>query len=84
MSEDTKNLPRENAISPITSEQNITSETNLNSNDTSDKDNNIDWHKMAHKLREHNRKLLKKVFQLEQDILESNQALEEQKKTISK
>ena len=40
----------------------------------------IDWHKLAHKLREHNRKLLKKVFQLEQEIQESNQALEEQTK----
>lgn len=47
--------------------------------DSSAKSNSIDWHKLAHKLREHNRKLLKKVFQLEQEILESTQALEEQK-----
>ena len=47
--------------------------------DSSDKSNTIDWHKLAHKLREHNRKLLKKVFQLEQEIIESNLALEEQK-----
>ena len=41
------------------------------------KDREIDWHRLAHKLREHNRKLLKKVFQLEQEIIESNKALEE-------
>lgn len=28
---------------------------------------NINWHKTAHKLREHNRKLIKQVFQLEQE-----------------
>ncbi len=28
----------------------------------------MDWQKVAHKLREYNRKLLKKVFQLEQDL----------------
>ncbi|MGF1540867.1 MAG: hypothetical protein ACFCU5_10530 [Pleurocapsa sp.] len=30
----------------------------------------IDWQKVAHKLREYNRKLLKQVFQLEQDLAE--------------
>lgn len=38
----------------------------------------IDWHKLAHKLREHNRQLLKKIFKLEQEIAEVNNRLEEQ------
>ena len=41
--------------------------------------NNIDWHKIAHKLREHNRKLLKQVFQLEQEVSETNNRIEEHK-----
>ncbi len=40
---------------------------------------NIDWHKLAHKLREHNRKLLKKVFQLEQEVAETNNRISEHK-----
>lgn len=40
---------------------------------------NIDWHKIAHKLREHNRKLLKQVFQLEQEVSETNNRIEEHK-----
>ena len=31
---------------------------------------NIDWQQLAHKLREHNRKLLKKVFNLEQNLID--------------
>ncbi|GAB4537115.1 MAG: hypothetical protein Tsb0014_25530 [Pleurocapsa sp.] len=31
---------------------------------------NMDWQKVAHKLREYNRKLLKKVFKLEQELAE--------------
>lgn len=38
----------------------------------------IDWHKLAHKLREHNRQLLKKIFKLEQEIAEVNNRLGEQ------
>ena len=41
------------------------------------KPQNIDWHRLAHKLREHNRKLLKKVFQLEQEIAETNNRIQE-------
>lgn len=41
------------------------------------KTQNIDWHKLAHKLREHNRKLLKKVFQLEQEVAETNNRIQE-------
>ncbi|ELS05425.1 hypothetical protein Xen7305DRAFT_00051690 [Xenococcus sp. PCC 7305] len=39
---------------------------------------NIDWQKLAHKLREHNRKLLKRVFILEQEIAEAQNRGEEQ------
>jgi hypothetical protein len=38
----------------------------------------IDWHKLAHKLREHNRQLLKKVFKLEQEIIDTTNRLQEQ------
>ena len=41
------------------------------------KPKDIDWHKLAHKLREHNRKLLKKVFQLEQEVAETNNRIQE-------
>ncbi len=41
---------------------------------------NIDWQQLAHKLREHNRKLLKKVFNLEQNLIDvTNQVQEHQK-----
>ena len=43
------------------------------------KPKDIDWHKLAHKLREHNRKLLKKVFQLEQEVAETNNRIKEHK-----
>lgn len=49
-----------------------------NSQET-EKPKNIDWHKLAHKLREHNRKLLKQVFQLEQEIAETNNRIKEHK-----
>ena len=40
---------------------------------------NIDWQQLAHKLREHNRKLLKKVFNLEQNLIDvTNQVQEHQ------
>jgi chromosome segregation ATPase len=38
---------------------------------------NIDWQQLAHKLREHNRKLLKKVFQLEQTLAETDSQLKQ-------
>lgn len=46
-------------------------------NQETPKTQNIDWHKLAHKLREHNRKLLKKVFQLEQEVAETNNRIQE-------
>ena len=39
---------------------------------------NIDWQKLAHKLREHNRKLLKRVFTLEQEVAEVQNRCKEQ------
>lgn len=39
---------------------------------------NIDWQKLAHKLREHNRKLLKRVFTLEQEVAEVQNRSKEQ------
>ena len=69
--------PLEKNLVPFSSlEENIDLETTI-SNEAKEKD--IDWHKLAHKLREHNRKLLKQVFQLEQAQIESARALEEQK-----
>lgn len=43
-------------------------EQNLDDNDASVQ--NMNWQKVAHKLREYNRKLLKKVFRLEQELAE--------------
>ena len=48
-----------------------------NSQPNSKPTKNIDWHKLAHKLREHNRKLLKQVFQLEQEVADANNRIEE-------
>ena len=39
---------------------------------------NIDWQKLAHKMREHNRKLLKRVFTLEQEVAEAQTRYKEQ------
>ena len=44
------------------------SEQNLDDNEASV--HNMNWQKVAHKLREYNRKLLKKVFRLEQELAE--------------
>lgn len=38
---------------------------------------NIDWQQLAHKLREHNRKLLKKVFNLEQNLIDATNQVQE-------
>ena len=83
MSEVNSNFPAENDYS-IDEQDQAFAETpevpNLSTEESSakGKQNGINWHKLAHKLREHNRKLLKKVFQLEQEVIEANQALEEQ------
>ncbi|VEP13573.1 conserved hypothetical protein [Hyella patelloides LEGE 07179] len=78
MSEANQNLSAEKITFSVSPQQNVLSESK--SVPITHQEKEIDWHKLAHKLREHNRKLLKKVFQLEQEVLESNQALEEQKK----
>ena len=44
------------------------SDADSNASKTANK--TMDWQKVAHKLREYNRKLLKKVFKLEQDLAE--------------
>lgn len=58
-------------------EQELPREKNESVNNQS-QSNEIDWHKLAHKLREHNRKLLKKVFKLEQELAEVTNMLEQQ------
>ena len=40
--------------------------------DNSQTEQKMNWHKVAHKLREYNRKLLKQVFRLEQELAEVN------------
>ena len=61
---------RNENLSPSTLEQKDNSQE-------AQKPKDIDWHKLAHKLREHNRKLLKKVFQLEQEVAETNNRIKE-------
>lgn len=78
MSEANYSPSTDNSIASNTSEQNSVLESQLIAETNREKEINLQ--KFAHKLREHNRKLLKKVFQLEQEIIESNQALEEQRK----
>ncbi len=43
-----------------------------------DSSQNIDWQQLAHKLREHNRKLLKKVFNLEQNLIDITNQIQTQ------
>ncbi len=62
-------LEQANLITPLPDSSTISSES---------AQKKIDWHKLAHKLREHNRQLLKKIFKLEQEIAEVNNRLEEQ------
>ena len=77
MSEANTNPSPENLV-PFTSiEEDINSEAKAVPVEAKEKD--IDWHKLAHKLREQNRKLLKQVLQLEQSLIESDRSLEEQK-----
>ena len=52
-------------------EEKNTPQLSLESKSTCSNHKNIDWQKLAHKLREHNRKLLKRVFTLEQEIAEA-------------
>ena len=77
MSEANTNPSPENLVPFSSIEKNINSEVKAIPVEAKEKD--IDWHKLAHKLREHNRKLFKQVFQLEQALIESDRALEEQK-----
>ncbi|MGV2829986.1 hypothetical protein [Myxosarcina sp. GI1(2024)] len=49
-----------------------------NKTETCNSKQKIDWHKIAHKLREHNRKLLKQVFQLEQEKADLENRLHQQ------
>jgi hypothetical protein len=53
----------------------VSIDRDLGTNDRST--TSINWQKLAHKLREHNRKLLKKVFQLEQELVESDSQLKQ-------
>ena len=59
---------KEQTISKVSSE----------SKSSSSNPKNIDWQKLAHKLREHNRKLLKRVFTLEQEVAEAQNRCKEQ------
>ena len=77
MNEANNNSFEKNLEFVANSESNKTIESLVSSSENTAREKEIDWHKLAHKLREHNRKLLKKVFQLEQEIIESNKALEE-------
>lgn len=63
-----KDLPKEQNKTQLSSESQSTGSTTKN----------IDWQKLAHKLREHNRKLLKRVFILEQEVVEAQNRGEEQ------
>lgn len=62
-------LEQPNLITPLPDSSAVSSESSQKK---------IDWHKLAHKLREHNRQLLKKIFKLEQEIADVNNRLEEQ------
>lgn len=48
----------------------LSTETEQNIDDNDASVQNMNWQKVAHKLREYNRKLLKKVFRLEQELAE--------------
>jgi chromosome segregation ATPase len=76
MIEANHNQSTEIPIASAASEPNLLVSSQPVAETSSEKELNL--HKFAHKLREHNRKLLKKVFHLEQEIIESNQSLEEQ------
>ena len=89
MSEFDNKLSAENLIAhfaPDEEDLSVQDESNQESKtanpEIQDHEKNINWHKLAHKLREHNRKLLKKVFQLEQEVIETNQSLSEQEKSL--
>ena len=80
-------LTENNEHSPDTDTTNINieppdrvqkSQLSSESQSTSNSPKNIDWQKLAHKLREHNRKLLKRVFTLEQEVAEAQNRSQEQ------
>ncbi|HHP7232573.1 MAG TPA: hypothetical protein ACFCUY_17155 [Xenococcaceae cyanobacterium] len=62
--------PGQNLISQqkLQPDPEIQSQLSLAASETSQ---NIDWQQLAHKLRDHNRKLLKKVFSLEQNLIDA-------------
>ncbi|MEM9275314.1 MAG: hypothetical protein AAGA80_20470 [Cyanobacteria bacterium P01_F01_bin.143] len=79
--ENNDNCPPTNTTENITgdlSEEPSTSQLVAESQSTSKTQKNIDWQKLAHKLREHNRKLLKRVFILEQEVVEAKNRGQEQ------
>ena len=73
-----------NNVTSFSSESNLNSNQNhdlhsrdsetvaLESQNTSHTEQKMNWQKVAHKLREYNRKLLKQVFRLEQELAEVN------------
>ena len=83
-SDSCNDLPSSNAESqePIQPNFDTQSKTSPQAKESSVKASdchNIDWQQLAHKLREHNRKLLKKVFNLEQNLIDvTNQVQEHQ------
>ena len=63
-------------------DRNQKSQLSSESQSTSSTPKNIDWQKLAHKLREHNRKLLKRVFTLEQEVAEAQNKCQEQNNQV--
>ena len=74
MSETNHNFESLNAASNSQDATQITTE--VNTMETANK--SMDWQKVAHKLREHNRKLIKKVFKLEQELAEIDNRFKQQ------
>ena len=74
----TSNTSESEPISSAATTMSTLEPSDEQTNSSQQQSNNIDWHKIAHKLREHNRKLLKQVFKLEQELAESKNVLEQQ------
>ncbi len=66
----------ESLNTPSNSQDDTQNATEINTTATPNK--SMDWQKVAHKLREHNRKLIKKVFKLEQELAEINNRFQQQ------
>lgn len=66
----------ESLNTPSNSAADTQNATEVNTKETTNK--SMDWQKVAHKLREHNRKLIKKVFKLEQELAEINNRFQQQ------